>query len=126
MTAETQSQPARPPLPIAVLAGAQFAAIGAAVVVVLGEKAVDSELSIADVVPAVIVALVGAALVGATWSGFRPAWFAEQPLAVAAAAWCAFGAVRGSSLWWVLAAGSVVWLAVLWLPAARRWFNRQA
>ena len=114
---------ARPPAPVAVLSGLQFVAAAAAVVVFLGNQTVDGDLTIGEIIPAVLIALAGASLVGATWSGVRPFWFIEQPMAIAAGAWAVMNALDGSTLWWGLVAICALWLVVLWLPASRHWFN---
>jgi hypothetical protein len=122
MTTATAT-PVRPPPAIAVVSVLLFAVAAGAVVVLLGNKTVDGDLTFVEVLPAVGLALASAALVGATWSGIKPFWYLEQPMAVAGGIWCAFAAMRGSTVWWALVAGAALWLVVLWLPSSRAWFN---
>lgn len=123
MTTAAHTTPARPPVPVAILSGVQFAAAAAVVVVFLGNETTDGDLTVGEIIPAVLIALAGAALVGATWSGVRPFWFIEQPMAIAAGAWAAINALDGSSLWWGVVAASVLWIVTLWIPTSRRWFS---
>jgi hypothetical protein len=114
------------PLALTVLGGIQFAACAAACVVLLGESTLDGELSVADVVLAVAVALVGALVVGSTWNGGRIGWVFEVALAVVT---ILLGAVWATSddqafYGYTIGAVGVLWLAIVVLPQARAWFSR--
>lgn len=112
------------PLALSVLGGLQFAAFGAACVILLGESTLDGALTAGDVAVAVGIALVGAVVVGSTWNGGRVALWLQIVLAIAAAAYGVVGALDDQVWGWPLAAGGGLWLAIVALPQSRAWFTR--
>ena len=115
---------ARRPLPLTVLGALQFAAFAVGCVVLLGDGTLDGELSAGDIAAAVGVALVGALVVGSTWSGGRVGWWFELALAVATTAWGAIIAASEEAIGYALVGAGVVWFAVAALPQSRTWFLR--
>lgn len=114
----------RRPLALSALGALQFAAFGIACVVLLGEGTEDGALSGGDIGRAVGVALLGAVVVGSTWSGGRVAWWFELLLALATIGWGAATGAADDLPGWPLAALGVVWLGVVALPQSRTWYLR--
>jgi hypothetical protein len=114
----------RRPLALSVLGALQFAAFGVACVVLLGEGTEDGALSGGDIARAVAVALLGAVVVGSTWSGGRVAWWFELVLAVAAIGWGVVTGLDDHLPSWPLAVGGVLWLGIAVLPQSRAWYLR--
>ena len=112
------------PLILTTLGALQFAAFGAGCVVLLGERTLDGELTAGDVAVAVGVALVGAFVVGSTWSGGRPGWWFQLVLGVGALAWGVVSTVADEAPGVAVFAAGVLWLAGLLLPQSRAWFLR--
>ncbi len=115
---------ARRPLPLTVLGALQFAAFAVGCVVLLGDGTLDGELSAADIAAAVGVALLGALVVGSTWSGGRVGWWLELGLALVTVAWGAGTAAAGDAPGYPLVIAGVVWFALAALPQSRTWFLR--
>jgi hypothetical protein len=105
------------PLALTALGALQFLGFGVACMVLLGDGTLDGELSAADVAAAVGVALLGALVVGSTFSGGRYAWWFELALAAVVIAW-------GALVFPPAAAFGAVWLAITALPQSRTWFLR--
>ena len=112
------------PLALTVLGVLQFAAFGVACVVLLGDGTLDGELSTGDIVLAVVVALVGAVVVGSTWSGGQVAWWFELATAAVAVAWGMITGVGEDAPGYPLAAAGVVWFGIAAMPQSRAWFLR--
>ena len=112
------------PLPLTVLGALQFAAFAVGCVVLLGDGTLDGELSAGDIALAVAVALVGAVVVGSTWSGAKTGWWLQLALALATVAWGAIQSASGSSFGYVVLVGGVVWFVLAALPQSRAWFLR--
>lgn len=114
----------RRPIALTVLGGVQFAGFGVACILLLGNGTLDGELSAGDITLAVGVALLGALIVGSTWSGGRVAWWFELAVGVVAVAW---GLATGDGAPGLpLATGGLLSLAVAALPQSRAWFLRPA
>lgn len=112
------------PIPLTALGVLQFAGFAVACVVLLGDGTLDGALTAGDVVRAVAVALVGALVVGSTWSGGRLGFWFELALAGATAAWGALTTVADDPPGYPVLAAGVLWLAVVVLPSSRTWFWR--
>jgi hypothetical protein len=112
------------PFPLTVLGALQFVAFAVGCVVLLGDGTLDGELSVADVAAAVAVALLGALVVGSTWSGGRVGWWLELALAVITIAWGAVSGASGDGPGYPLVAAGVVWFGLAVLPQSRAWFLR--
>ena len=112
------------PLALTVLGVLQFAAFGVACIVLLGNGTLDGELSTVDIVGAVLVALVGALVVGSTWSGGQLGWWFELAAAAAAVAWGMISGVADDAPGYPLAAAGVVWFGLAAVPQSRAWFLR--
>lgn len=114
------------PAALTVVGALQFAAFGAACIVLLGDATLDGELSAADVARAVGVALLGALVVGSTWYGGRVGWWMQIALAlvVLALGVATSGDDTAAVPGLALAVGAVLWLALLALPQSRQWFLR--
>lgn len=112
------------PLPLTVLGSLQFAGFAIAVVVLLGDGTLDGALSGADVARAVGLALLGAVVVGSTWSGARLAWWFELALAAGAVAWGAVTTASDDPPGYPVLAAGAIWLALLTMPSSRSWFLR--
>ena len=116
----------RRPIPVVALATLQFLTAGALCVVRLGDGTLDGELSVGDVLSAIAIAVGGAAVVGATWSGHRVGWYAQLLLALSAVVWGAVTLAVDTFPGWPVLAGGIVWLALLILPSSRRFYLRPA
>jgi hypothetical protein len=112
------------PVLVTILAVLQFVGAGAAAIVLLGNGTLDSELSPLDIGAAVLMAVLGATVVGSTWNGGRGGWIFQLVTAIAVAAFGAFRVVEGDLPYIVGLA--VVWLALLVVPTHRTWFETAA
>lgn len=112
------------PLTLTILGALQFAGFAIAVVVLLGDGTLDGALSGADVARAVGLALLGAVVVGSTWSGARLAWWFELALATGAVAWGALTTLSDDPPGYPVLAAGAICLALLLLPSSRNWFLR--
>jgi len=113
------------PFPLTALGALQFAGFAIACVVLLGDGTLDGALTAADVARAVLVALVGATVVGATWSGGRLGWWVDIALGAGLAAWGAATTAADDPPGYPVLAAGVLWLAVVLLPSSRAWFLRE-
>ena len=116
----------RRPITAVVLATLQFLAAGALCVVRLGDGTLDGELSVGDVAVAVVIALVGAGIVGATWSGHRAGWYGELLLGLACLGWGAVAFLVDAKYAVPALVAGAIWLALLVLPPSRAFYLRPA
>lgn len=124
MATTTRPRAERLPPTAALLAFIQFLAAGAGVVVLLGNGTVDGELTGGDIVKAVGVALVGAAVIGSTTAGGRIGWWVQLVLAPVALAYGLITMLQDESPGLPALVVGVLWLLLLILPPTRRWFLR--
>jgi hypothetical protein len=96
-------------------------ATGLLAIVVLGHGGLDSELSPLDVLPAIAVAIAGATAATTTWNGGRVGWTFQVLLALGLGGFGVWRVIEGDLP--SLVGGAVVWLALLFVPAHRRWFD---
>lgn len=113
----------RPPT-VVVLATLQFLAAGALCIVRLGDGTLDGDLSAGDVAVAIAIAVVGAAVVGATWSGHRAGWYGELLLTLASLVWGIIALVLDAEYTELALVGGAVWLLLLVLPPSRAFYLR--
>lgn len=114
----------RRPIPAVALATLQFLVAGALCVVRLGDGTLDGELSAGDVAAAVAIAVLGAIVVGATWSGHRLGWYFELLLALATAVWGVVSLELDTGVGVPLLVGGVLWLTRLLPPSSRTFYLR--
>jgi hypothetical protein len=113
--------PARP-LTVTTLGVLQFLVAAVAVIVVLGIRSEDGELSAGDVGLAVAAACVGGAIFSATWAGGRIGWWCQLVLAVLGSAWGLVTLLTDDAPGAPVLVVGVLWLALALLPASRNWF----
>lgn len=114
----------RRPITAVVLATLQFLAAGALCVVRLGDGTLDGELTAGDVAVAVVIALIGAAIVGATWSGHRAGWYGELLLGLVCLGWGAIAFLLDAEYAVPTLVAGAVWLVLLVLPPSRSFYLR--
>ena len=112
------------PLTVTILGVLQFLVAAVAVIVVLGIRSEDGELSAGDVGLAVAAASVGGAVFSATWAGGRIGWWCQLVLAVLGSAWGLASALTDRAPGVPAFVVGVLWLALALLPASRTWFLR--
>jgi len=112
------------PIALSLLGALQFAGFGIACVLLLSDGTLDGELSAGDIALAVGAALVGALVVGSTWSGGRLGWWFELALALGAIGWGAATAASDDPPGYPMAAAGVLSLGIIVLPHCRAWFLR--
>lgn len=118
-----RAAPTRPPT-VTTLGVLQFVVAAVAVIVVLGIRSEDGELSAGDVGLAVGAACVGGAIFSATWSGGRIGWWSQLVLAVLGSVWGLVTLLTDQVPGAPGLAVGVLWLALALLPSSRSWFLR--
>jgi len=116
----------RRPITVVALATLQFLTAGALCVVRLGDGTLDGELSVGDIAGAIAIAIAGAAVVGATWSGHRAGWYAELLVALTGIVWGVVTLALDTFPGWPAFTAGIVWLVLLLLPSSRRFYLRPA
>ena len=112
------------PLSLSVLGALQFLGFGFACIVLLGDGTLDGALTAGDIVPTVLVAILGSIVVGCSWNGGPVAWWFELGAAVVATAWGAISAAGDDAPGYPLAIAGVIWFLLVATPPSRAWFLR--
>jgi hypothetical protein len=112
------------PLTVTTLGVLQFLVAAVGVIVVLGIRSEDGELSAGDIALAVAAACVGGAVFSATWAGGRIGWWCQLVLAVLVTATGAVTMLTDRAPGLPVFVVGVLWLALALLPASRSWFLR--